>query len=100
MKKIKNKINNETSSAIADLFKIFGDTTRCKIVELLFSENKRVNDIADELSLGLSTVSHSLRVLRQAKIVKTRKDGKEVIYSLNDAHIYKIFQMAKEHVEE
>jgi len=101
--RLKNKKKEkmlQLCDTIAELFKVFGDSTRCKIVSTLFESNKKVSDIATLLNMSISTISHSLRILRQAKIVKTERVGKEVIYSLSDEHIFKIFQMAKEHIEE
>ena len=95
-----NNLNNDTINTIAELFKIFGDFTRCKLVASLFKSNQTVSALSKELEMSTSAISHSLRILRQAKIVKTKRDGKEIIYSLNDEHIFKIFEMAKEHVEE
>ncbi len=101
----KNKIKNvyadsQTIEGIAELLGIFGDTTRCKIVSILFTGNKTVSEIASELNMTMSAISHSLRILRQGKIVKAIRNGREIEYSLEDEHIFKIFEMAKEHVTE
>ncbi|MBQ4558688.1 MAG: winged helix-turn-helix transcriptional regulator [Clostridia bacterium] len=94
-----NNIDNKIYE-ISELFKIFGDYTRCKIVAKLFEREENVSNLSKHLEMSTSAISHSLRILRQANIVKTQRRGKEIIYSLNDEHIYNIFQMAKEHVEE
>ena len=85
---------------IAELFKVFGDSTRTKIISALENRELCVDDIAETLSMTKSAVSHQLRILRQTKIVKYRKSGKEVYYSLDDEHIFKIYALAKEHLEE
>lgn len=85
---------------VAELFKVFGDSTRTRIIAALFEGELCVCDIAALLSMSISAVSHQLRVLRQTKIVKSRRSGKEVFYSLDDEHIYKIYRMAIEHIAE
>lgn len=85
---------------IAELFKVFGDSTRTKIISALEKGELCVDVIAETLSMTKSAVSHQLRILRQTKIVKYRKSGKEVYYSLEDEHIFKIYALAKEHLEE
>jgi len=85
---------------IAELFKVFGDSTRTKIISALERSELCVDDIAETLSMTKSAVSHQLRILRQTKIVKYKKVGKEVYYSLDDEHIVKIYALAKEHLEE
>lgn len=85
---------------VAELFKVFGDSTRTRIIAALFEGELCVCDIAALLSMNISAVSHQLRILRQTKIVKSRRSGKEVFYSLDDEHIYKIYRMAIEHIAE
>lgn len=85
---------------VAELFKVFGDSTRTRIIAALFEGELCVCDIAALLSMSISAVSHQLRILRQTKIVKSRRSGKEVFYSLDDEHIYKIYHMAIEHIAE
>lgn len=84
----------------AELFKVFGDSTRTRILSALFIEELCVCDIAELLSMTKSAVSHQLRTLRQTKIVKARRSGKEIFYSLDDEHISKIYKMAIEHLRE
>ena len=72
---------------IAELFKVFGDSTRTRIISALFEKELCVCDIADLLHMTKSAVSHQLRTLRQTKIVKSRRSGKEIFYSLDDEHI-------------
>lgn len=85
---------------LAELFKVFGDTTRVKIISALFEAEVCVCDIAELLSMTQSAISHQLRVLRQARLVKHRKEGKVVFYSLDDEHIKTIFNQGLEHILE
>ena len=85
---------------LADLFKIFGDTTRIKILYALSEAEMCVGDIAQLLGMTQTAVSHQLRVLKTNKLVKFRKDGKMVYYSLSDDHVTGIINMGMEHVEE
>lgn len=84
----------------AELFKVFGDSTRTKILSALFTSELCVCDIAEILGMSMSAVSHQLRILRQTKIVKSRKKGKEVFYSLDDEHISEIYRIALIHLSE
>lgn len=90
----------ETLYDLAELFKVFGDTTRVKIISALFEAELCVCDIAELLHMTQSAISHQLRVLRQARLVKHRKEGKVVFYSLNDEHIKTIFDQGLEHILE
>ena len=85
---------------LAELFKVFGDTTRVKIISALFEAELCVCDIAELLTMSPSAISHQLRVLRQARLVKHRKEGKVVFYSLDDEHIKQIFNQGLEHILE
>jgi len=85
---------------LAELFKVFGDTTRIKILYVLFEAEMCVCDIAEILGMSQSAVSHQLRIIKQAKLIKNRRDGKTVYYSLADDHVRTIVGMAKEHLEE
>ncbi len=85
---------------LADLFKMFGDSTRVKILSCLQIRNMYVGEIADTLNMTISAVSHQLRVLRGAKLVKGTKEGKEVRYSLDDDHVTKIMEYGLTHVNE
>ena len=84
----------------AELFKVFGDSTRTRILSALFIEELCVCDIAEILGMTKSAVSHQLRTLRQTKIVKARRSGKEIFYSLDDEHISRIYKTAMEHLRE
>lgn len=85
---------------LAELFKVFGDTTRIKILYTLFKSQMCVCDIAQILNMSQSAISHQLRVLKQAKLVKNRREGKQIIYSLDDTHISSIIRIGLEHVKE
>jgi DNA-binding transcriptional ArsR family regulator len=85
---------------LADLFKVFGDSTRVKILCALFQAEMCVCDIAALLGMTKSSISHQLRVLKQAKIVKYRRDGKVVYYSLDDGHVKNIFDQGLCHITE
>lgn len=90
--------SDELLADAAELFKVFGDSTRTRILSALFEAELCVCDIASLLSMTKSAVSHQLRILRQTKIVKNRKSGKEVYYSLDDGHIAQIYKTALEHL--
>ena len=85
---------------LAELFKVFGDSTRMKIISALLEDELNVSEIAAITNSTPSAISHQLRVLKQAKLVKGRKDGKAVYYSLDDEHVRTIYEIGKEHVEE
>ncbi|NLP14211.1 MAG: helix-turn-helix transcriptional regulator [Clostridium sp.] len=85
---------------LAELFKVFGDTTRIKIIWALFQSEMCVCDIAFLLNMTQSAISHQLRVLKASKLVRNRRAGKTVFYSLADDHIKKIFEMGMEHITE
>ncbi len=85
---------------LAELFKVFGDTTRIRILYALFESELCVNDMAQLLGLSQTAVSHQLRVLKNNKLVKFRKEGKIIFYSLSDDHVKSIIETGMEHVEE
>jgi len=85
---------------IVELLKVFGDFTRTKILSALFEHELCVCDICKIVNMNKSAVSHQLRVLRDTKLVKFRKNGKEVFYSLADEHVVLVYKMALEHISE
>ncbi len=85
---------------LAELFKVFGDSTRIKILYVLFQSEMCVCDIAQLLNMSQSAISHQLRVLKQTKLVKYRREGKTVFYSLADSHVTTILNQGLEHIEE
>ena len=92
--------NEEILFDVAELFKIFGDSTRIRILSSLTQAELCVCDICSVLNMNKSAVSHQLRILRQSKLVKNRRSGKEVYYSLVDDHVLQIINIAIEHVKE
>ena len=95
-----NMPDEEILYDLAELFKIFGDSTRIKILYVLFESEMCVCDIANLLGMTQSAISHQLRVLRSSKLVKFRRDGKTLYYSLADEHVCRIISQGMEHVEE
>lgn len=85
---------------LSELFRIFGDSTRIKILYSLFEGELCVNDMSALLNLSQSSISHQLRILKDAKLVKFRREGKSIYYSLDDEHVKTILCMGMEHVEE
>ena len=83
---------------MAEFFKIFGDSTRIRILQALLDGEKNVGDLADALEMTQSAVSHQLRVLRQNDLVKYRKEGKVVFYSLDDEHVENVMQQGMAHL--
>ncbi|MBQ8393236.1 MAG: winged helix-turn-helix transcriptional regulator [Clostridia bacterium] len=98
---VRNKIaDEETVYDLAELFKVFGDTTRAKILSCLEVRDLYVGEIAEVLNMSISAVSHQLRVLRNAKLVRGVKEGKEVKYSLDDNHVMMIIECGMSHIKE
>ena len=95
-----NKIDIEMLFELADLFKVFCDSTRLRIMVKLSDDEMSVSDIADALKMEQSTISHQLRVLRQNKLVRVRRDGKQMYYALDDDHVKKIIEMGVDHILE
>jgi ArsR family transcriptional regulator len=93
-------MENETHQNLASLFKTLGDHTRIRIINALYHSELCVCDITAILNMNQSAVSHQLRVLRAAKIVRYRKEGKNVYYSLDDEHIYNLVSLGLKHVSE
>lgn len=92
--------DKETFEQIADLFKAFGDTTRVQILSQLTEHEFCVTEISQRIALSQSAVSHQLRILKQMHLIKYRRDGKNILYSLADDHVRTILQMGLEHVLE
>mgnify|MGYP000283605533 FL=1 len=85
---------------LAELFKVFGDSTRIRILFVLFEAEVCVCDLAKALNMTQSAISHQLRILKQNKLVKSRRDGKSIFYSLADGHIKTILSQGIEHINE
>ena len=92
--------NAELLDDLAELYKIFGDSTRIKILYSLFTEERGVGDIARLLGMTMSAISHQLRILKQARLVKPRREGKMVYYALADDHVRTIFAQGLDHILE
>lgn len=85
---------------LAELFKVFGDSTRIRILFALFEEELCVCDIATRLTMTQSAISHQLKILKQSKLIKSRREGKLIYYSLADDHVRTMIYQGLEHVEE
>ena len=93
-----HEIDDVTSQHLAEIFKVLGDATRIKRLAWLSANEMCVCDIADALGMGQSAISHQLRVLRTARLVKFRKEGKEAWYSLDDDHVVRLMHQGLDHV--
>ena len=92
--------DDEVLYELADLFRVFGDSTRIKIPYALHDNELCVQDIANAVQLSQSAVSHQLRVLKDSKLVRFRREGKTVYYALDDDHVRSILSMGMDHIEE
>lgn len=101
VKKVKATFpKDEVIFDLADFYKIFGDTTRVKILYALDKSELCVCDISALLGMSLSAVSHQLKILRDSNLVKTKRDGKVIYYSLSDHHVQEIIECGMEHISE
>ncbi|MEA4831825.1 Transcriptional repressor SmtB [bioreactor metagenome] len=96
----RNMIDENSLYDLAELFKVFGDSTRIRILYALFEAEMCVCDIAGLLNMNQSAISHQLRILKQAGLVKYRREGKAVFYSLSDDHVRTILGQGAEHIAE
>ena len=85
---------------LAELFKVFGESTRIKILYVLVESDMSVGDIAQAHNMTQSSISHQLRVLKQSRLVRFRREGKNIVYSLADDHVHTIMSQGLEHLEE
>lgn len=85
---------------LAELFKVFGDSTRIRILFVLFESEVCVCYLAQTLNMTQSAISHQLKILKQSKLIKSRREGKSVFYSLSDSHVRTIIDQGREHIEE
>ena len=92
--------NQEVYQKVAELLALFGDTTRVRIMAELLENELCVSEIAEKLEMSASAISHQLRILKQGRLVRSRKEGKTVFYSLADSHVKRIYFLALEHVLE
>lgn len=95
---VEQELENEFLLELADFFKIFGDGTRIRILQLLLAGEKNVGELAEALDMSQSAVSHQLRILRQNDLVKYRKEGKTVFYSLDDEHVRVVLEQGMTHI--
>ena len=101
VKAVKEKMPDEDELYdLAEIFKVFGDSTRIKILYVLFEQEMCVCDIAQLLNMTQSAISHQLKILKQSRLVKNRREGKAVFYSLADGHVRSIINQGLEHIEE
>ncbi len=85
---------------LSELFKVMGDMTRLKLLSALLKNELCVCDLSEIIGMGQSAVSHQLRILRASKVVKYRREGKSILYSIDDEHIGELFRIALEHIGE
>lgn len=97
---MKQEISENTLYDVAELFKVFGDSTRIRILYSLYDNEKSVNEIASILNMTQSAISHQLKLLKINKLIKNRRDGKTIYYSLDDSHIFNIINQGIKHCEE
>lgn len=101
LKIVNEKMPDETELYdLAELFKVFGDSTRIRILFVLFEAEVCVCDLAQALNMTQSAISHQLKILKQSKLVKSRREGKSIFYSLADDHVRTIIAQGQEHIEE
>ena len=96
----KDLMDEDKIYTLADLFKMFGDSTRLRILTALYDEEKNVTELSDLLRMTPSAISHQLKYLKAGKLVKPRRDGKQMFYSLDDDHVRTIISMGREHIDE
>jgi DNA-binding transcriptional ArsR family regulator len=94
------RLADDSAAALAETFKVLGDVTRVRILDALARDEVAVCDLAEMLGVTQSAVSHQLRLLRHAHLVKSRRDGQHIYYTLDDHHIVGLFEQGLEHVQE
>ena len=99
--RLKNQLPDEdVTDKLSEMFKVFGDSTRIRILWTLFDKELCVYDIANALGMSQSAISHQLKTLKQARLIKSRRDGKNAFYSIDDDHVKKIIEQMLIHIEE
>lgn len=93
-------MKDEFIKELCEFYKVFGDTTRLRILEVLLKKERMVNEIVEELYISQSAISHQLRILRNLNLVKTKKIGQNVLYSISDDHVKVILEYGIEHIKE
>ena len=102
-KSVHHLVDNTTEdelSDLAELFKVFGDSTRIRILYDLFSGEKNVTEICADLEMNQSAISHQLKLLKSARLIRSRREGKQMIYFLADDHVRTIIAMGRDHIKE
>ena len=94
------KITENTLYDVAELFKNFSDSTRIRILYCLIEKERNVTEISELLNINQSAISQQLRILKNSKLIKNRRDGKSIYYSLDDDHVYNIIAQGIEHILE
>ncbi len=97
---MKKTIDENTLYDVAELFKNFADSTRIRILHCLIDGERNVNEIASLLNMNQSAISHQLRILKNSKLIRNRREGKTVYYALDDDHVYNIIAQGIEHITE
>lgn len=101
LERVKNQMPDESlTEKLSEMFKVFGDGTRIRILWALFDKELCVYDIAEKLGMSQSAISHQLKTLKIARLIKSRRDGKNVFYSIDDDHVKKIIEQMLIHIEE
>lgn len=100
MEKLFENVSNNDLFDLADLFKVFSDSTRIRILFSLFENEKNVNTISKELGISQSAISHQLRYLKDSNLVKSRRNGQSIFYALSDSHVKFIIELGLEHLHE
>ena len=101
LNRLKNELpSSETINRLSDVFKVFGDNTRIRILWKLFDNEMCVYDISKALDMSQSAISHQLGTLKQARLVKARREGKNTFYSLDDKHVKRIIEQVLIHIDE
>src|SRR5712692_10225718 len=100
VRRVQQSLTDESAAALAETFRALGDLTRVRMLDALARSELCVQDLAATLHLSESAVSHQLRLLRNMRLVRTRRDGRMVFYALDDAHIVGLFEQGLDHVQE
>lgn len=97
---MRREITDSTLLDVSKLFKVFGDSTRIRILYFLYNKEKSVNQISQSLNMNQSAISHQLKILKNSKLVKCKRNGKEIIYSLDNDRVYNIIIQGLKHINE
>ncbi len=97
---LNKQLDDETAQRLSEAFKVFGDSTRLRILWFLFDKEACVFDISSALDMTQSAISHQLRILKQARLVKARRNGRNTFYSLDDEHVKRIIEQGMIHINE